>query len=673
MDWFQSQLDKGKCLILLDGFDEVADPKLRQKVGRWIENQKNQPGRNRFVLTSRPAGYRNHPIAGFTVLEVQPFTNKQVRRFVENWYLANETMAHGGKEDAGIRINAHKGACDLLGRLHHGASSTLAALSVNPLLLTMVATVHRYRSSLPGRRVELYAEICEVFLGKRQQALGVEEWLTPAQRKSVLQPLAYKMMLTARREINTDEAMTIIDPVLKRVGWTKDGKDVFAFLRDVESRSGLLLERESGSWGFAHLSFQEYLAATHILETKDTNIAAQLAHRIDDSWWHETLRLYAAQTDGSEIVLACLADQPITLPRLLLAQEIEEEAKELQESLRERVQRIIEEGLEDTDQERFHLAAESLLTRRLIHLDQIDDDRFIDPSLITNAEYQLFLDERAANLQFHQPDHWTALRFTQGAARQPIVGVRCSDAKAFCDWLTARSDGQWRFRPPTLEEGSEHALCGAYHQPVRWWSDEKISSSLSPKEWSATGLSLSSMPLRNVLASAREPKHGEIGADWPLTQTNTITILIDFIRALDRDRALDRALDRDRARRITYFISWLMQERTALYLIIKNNKNGSLDDCRKISDLLYRWLIAMEVMIHLALPYETQSPTVLDRIRSAISAMTNKSDNSLEKMKSESHDRIIELHIVRERLNGNLKPFEGIRIVRERVKKEDAS
>ncbi len=36
--WFSHRIQKGKCLIMLDGLDEVADPDLRRKVVRWVEH-----------------------------------------------------------------------------------------------------------------------------------------------------------------------------------------------------------------------------------------------------------------------------------------------------------------------------------------------------------------------------------------------------------------------------------------------------------------------------------------------------------------------------------------------------------------------------------------------------------------------------------------------------------
>ena len=140
---------------------------VRQEAVNWVQRQMVAYPRNRFIITSRPFGYRSHPLSGVTILEVRSFTPQQVERFVHNWYLANEIMSKQ-KDDPGVHMRAKAGAKDLLQRLRN--TPTLYALAVNPLLLTMITTVHRFRGYLPGKRIALYAEIFEVFLGKRQES-----------------------------------------------------------------------------------------------------------------------------------------------------------------------------------------------------------------------------------------------------------------------------------------------------------------------------------------------------------------------------------------------------------------------------------------------------------------------------------------------------------------------
>ena len=142
-----------------------------------------------------------------TVLEVRPFTIEQVERFINKWYLANEIMSKQ-KDDPGVRMRARADARALLQQLRN--TPALFALTVNPLLLTMIATVHRYGGELPGNRVALYAEICEVFLGKRQKARGQVLELSPAQMQFVLESLAYHLMIKSISDIPLREVRTVI-------------------------------------------------------------------------------------------------------------------------------------------------------------------------------------------------------------------------------------------------------------------------------------------------------------------------------------------------------------------------------------------------------------------------------------------------------------------------------
>lgn len=464
LGWFESRLDKGGCLVMLDGLDEVANIETRRKVVRWVEGQMIIYARNRFIISSRPLGYLTNPVQGVTVLAVRPFTHSQIQRFIHNWYLANEIMSHG-KNDQGVRLIADDGAKDLLRRLD--ANAKLAELAVNPLLLTMIANVHRYRGALPGSRVELYKEICDVFLGKRDMAQGLQLDLNPPQKQRVLRSLAYHMMVKNAREIQLDDILSIINEPLKLVAPSVSPTD---FLRDVEERSGLLLERESGEYSFAHLTFQEYLAAAHILEQ---NLEQDLVKQISESWWHETIRLYSAQTDATAIIEACLTSDNPSVPALSLTIECLMEAREVKPTIREKLENILIRGVEDEDVSRRKLVTEALLSIRQRRMRRINEKTYIDNDLISCAEYQLFLEEKLEDTYHYQPDHWLKHRFSSGKGRSPILGIRPEDAVAFCNWLTERDKGKgnWQYRLPHADEIQEETENQSI--PYSYWLETK--------------------------------------------------------------------------------------------------------------------------------------------------------------------------------------------------------
>ncbi len=102
---------------------------------------------------------------------VRPFTAEQVQLFLDRWYLAAErhaTGASGRTARRAVRMRARESAARLTSLLEEHPA--LHDLAVNPLLLTMIATAHRYRGALPGSRADLYGEICQVLLSRRGQA-----------------------------------------------------------------------------------------------------------------------------------------------------------------------------------------------------------------------------------------------------------------------------------------------------------------------------------------------------------------------------------------------------------------------------------------------------------------------------------------------------------------------
>ncbi|TBR56403.1 hypothetical protein B4U84_29830 [Westiellopsis prolifica IICB1] len=448
--WFERnlQLDKDwhtqQCLVMLDGLDEVSFNK-RTLISQWINKQIQEYRHVLFLLTSRPFGYRSAPIRQVrTVLEVQPFNLKQMQTFIQNWYLQNEIMSRLGQEDQGVRQMAQTKSNDLIERIKNNPS--LAAMAVNPLLLTMIATIHSYRGALPGRRVELYAEICDVMLGRRQEFKGIPDSLSAKQKKVVLQVLALELMEQNTRDFSPESGSCIIQAELAKL--VENNLKPEAFIENIENVCGLLVEREKDEYEFAHKSFQEYLAAVQI---KEANKEQFLISKINNDWWHETIRLYAAQSNATNIIRTALANP--TVVSLKLAFDCQEEGLKVEPEVRQQLTEKLEAGLESNDLEIFKLAAEVKLARRLSNLVRVDENLEIDNNYITCAEYQLFLEETHES---RQPQHWQTNRFIPGDAKKPITGISWQNAYRFCAWLTLWSIRQGFDSQLNLSELAAH-------------------------------------------------------------------------------------------------------------------------------------------------------------------------------------------------------------------------
>ncbi|MGV9453664.1 NACHT domain-containing protein [Streptomyces sp. NPDC003635] len=434
-NWIEAQLEKGRMIVMLDGLDEVATGEVRLNVSDWVERQRVTYPDVDFIVTSRPFGYQSAPLNSATVVQVQPFTERQVGDFIERWYSSTAMRSYAGDRGA-AELYAQSSSRELLDRLYE--SSALLSLTVNPLLLTMIATVHHYRGALPGTRIELYKEICEVLLGKRHQARGVETDLeiSALQKQSVLQFLAFRMMEHRVRDIGRYEACSLISEPLSRVAPDVPPTE---FLKHVEQSSGLLLEQERDAYAFAHLTFQEFLAANYIREERMEGI---LVANLRDSWWRETTLLYASQSDATEIVEACLREAD-DLASLSLAVQCSEEGREVSLSARRALSEFVAGEVRMEPNRRKAAGAVRLFQRSRGFL-RFAEDEYVSVTPITCLEYQLYIDE-SGRLESSIPDHWTDRVYPSGAESSPVMGVRPAEAQAFCEWVERTYSDQWSY------------------------------------------------------------------------------------------------------------------------------------------------------------------------------------------------------------------------------------
>jgi hypothetical protein len=466
-EWFEQQLGGGRCLILLDGLDEVARQEDRVKVSAWADAQVPQYPRSSFVISSRPQGYQSAPVTGAEIVQVCGFTTSQVETFVRGWYRAIERHSTPTSlrpaED-----RAAKGADDLLQRLKRAPA--LHDLTTNPLLLTMIANVHRYRGALPGSRADLYGEICQAMLWRRQEAKQLVQRLSGDKKQAILRSLAYTMMERHVADLSSADVLTAIPPAPRRAS---GGAAAEYFLADVSS-NGLLIERETGQHAFAHKTFQEYLAAAHI---RDKGLVSILAQAVNDDWWAETTLLYAAKSSADPIVLACLEAK--SAPAISLALDCVDQDEGVALDLRERLNALVASTASpDANPERRRLFSNILLRRYMRQYVRTSAGTPICPHPIPNVIYQLFL----ADTNTPKPNVSTG---KAGIA----FGMRNIDAAAFVQWAITISGEQQGYRLPLPAELNELAsqqripALPSGRPPSAWTQEHRASAGSLPALW----------------------------------------------------------------------------------------------------------------------------------------------------------------------------------------------
>jgi len=360
----ENLLQRGQVLVMLDGLDELADENTKGRLrAAVLEGILKYPG-CRWLMTSRVAGYdrlpfhefsesimantlnslrdqtaigsanplistalgwiktvtgipldnpllaaglkvakgfAEHFLTGGKLLYLAPFNDRQIEALVRNWYAereANATVRGDSVRELVKAIHAHPG--------------TLRLARV-PNLLTMMALIHRVRARLPQGRVNLYADITEAYLQTIDDFRGLQQTAyTLPQKKLWLARVAFEMQCrrkaTDRPEaqnegilISQAELIPLLSDVIEVPDSQERKRAAEVFLKYLQERTGLFVERSPGQWAFLHLSFQEYFAALFLAEevtgpdwqSADYSVAgcrpADLQQYAEDPIWRETL------------------------------------------------------------------------------------------------------------------------------------------------------------------------------------------------------------------------------------------------------------------------------------------------------------------------------------------------------------------------------------------------
>jgi formylglycine-generating enzyme required for sulfatase activity len=315
--FFRDRLQKGHCLVLLDGLDEVADRDLRATVAQMVNAFIRHYARrgNRFGLASRPRGYEEVAVwlPRPVVCTVQPLIPESRDELVTNLLNVLEPNARRCQEERR----------ELLTDIR--AKSKVDELSRNPLFCTTLVLVYKYRgTALPERRVDVYHELVELLLGfwethkaEREGTADVRELVlmdgtgrsfmderdaVEAKRRA-LTDMADWMQRQGLAEVPQLRAAARLARFFRRregASRAEDGVWAYNFLAVAHQRSGLFIETQPEIYAFSHQNFREYLAATALIERLDDEMVQSVLAHTNDPWWDEVILLAAAHPNLSD-------------------------------------------------------------------------------------------------------------------------------------------------------------------------------------------------------------------------------------------------------------------------------------------------------------------------------------------------------------------------------------
>lgn len=310
-------LHSGKCLLVLDGLDEVPHD-LRLRVRQAVDALFKKYHLQRAVITCRVRSYVGETILpSFESRTLAPFDKNQIKNFVEHWYTTQRTLGKFNEEQAKDRMDDLSNAA---------LEDDMQELSSNPLLLTTMAIIHQREVGLPRERVRLYQQAVEVLLRRWQKhkvgdAALADFLKNDLKLRAVMEALAYQAHRASAKESGTGSLLRKDAlALLEDDNLLGDMHLAVEFLDYADQRAGLLVGyggelNKPTAYSFPHRTFQEYLAGAYLARQRD-RVRTFYEHAAEGDSWDLAAQLafeelyYNRRSENELLDLAYQLDQP---------------------------------------------------------------------------------------------------------------------------------------------------------------------------------------------------------------------------------------------------------------------------------------------------------------------------------------------------------------------------
>ncbi|PKV89183.1 NACHT domain-containing NTPase [Streptomyces sp. TLI_146] len=302
--WAERVLVAGRGLLLIDGVDEVGESE-RAGIRAWLGELLTAYPLCSYVVTTRTQAVPESWLSewDFAALELGPLDPDGIRGLITRWYALNsadvggpvEKAASAGRRDGLLAVVVER--------------PDLREMVGNPLMCSLLCVVNERGGLRPRTHGELYGAVLSMMLGRRDEARAISAHDITSFREEaqilLLQHLAYWLQRNGRTETDLDRAGTLIAGLLRSMPGLAAERPpkLLAYLRE---RTGLLQETAPGRIGFAHRSFQAYLAAKEAVEQGDFGL---LVDKADDPGWQDVVLMafgHARRRDSTELFTSLL-------------------------------------------------------------------------------------------------------------------------------------------------------------------------------------------------------------------------------------------------------------------------------------------------------------------------------------------------------------------------------
>jgi len=290
----RDKLRAGKCVLLLDGLDEVPIElrmKLSEKLNRFARNYECP-----IICTSRIVGYDTSFLNGAKEVEIIPFEAEQIERYIEGWFKSITDFIEDGSTSAARLIRELRNKPQIIG------------LAQNPLLLSFLCGLYlEGKTCLPTQRAQIYQEAVDLILRKWSQKRKQQSEGVVLAKGRLLEELAYKFFCERKDIFSFDELYDFVELYLQGSKTSTDLKRFTSgeLIDELSEHDGILtkLGISGKRYAFFHKAFHEYFTACYLKREikKNETRGIELARSYFwDFEWHDIF-----------ILLASLLDDPV--------------------------------------------------------------------------------------------------------------------------------------------------------------------------------------------------------------------------------------------------------------------------------------------------------------------------------------------------------------------------